>query len=158
MDTILRPALFPFSLCLFFPPPEFVLPILDSRRRVSHSPLFLSFPRRPLPVSVYPSSSSLSVCLFFCLLKPAIAARAYLCRAQRSERNNRVSERDEKYYRRLGAGDAKGRRDEEREKRVMDGSGACVCVCTRARACVGARVEGMGLADGDEAMLGYTKG
>lgn len=83
----------------------------------------------------FPPSILLPPCPpFFCLLKPAIAARARICHARRSERNNRVSERDEKYYGQPGQETQRGK-DRERDERVMDGSSECV----------GGGVEGMGL-------------
>lgn len=127
-----------FSFSLFFSSlvRSFVPPILDSRISYSRFSLALSL---LLSCHSSPPSLPLSILLplcppFFCLLKPAIAARARICHARRSERNNRVSERDEKYYGQPGQETQRGK-DRERDERVMDGSSECVS----------AGVEGMGL-------------
>lgn len=114
----------PFSLCLFFPLPAFVLPILDSRRRVSHS-CFSLFLRSNAPRPTYPLlPPSLFAC--FSVSWNQLLPRARICRTRRSERNNRVSERDEKYYGRLGQETRRGRR---RARKASNGRIERVCWC-----------------------------
>lgn len=125
------------SLCPSLFPSRLVPPILDSRgvsaaAPLSHSPFtalalfLLLFPVRRLCPPVF-----LSLETSYC--------RARFCRARKSERNNRVSERDEKYYRLRSA--RRTERRDEREKRVMLGSSARVVVGVRGLV-GGRRIEG----------------